>query len=136
VSKRLTDAAIREAMARAERTDVYNVRAGYDLLLVAAEALARGEEIAALRAEVAVFRNAGHAETCGGMDEAEGRCGCGYLQREGAHAALLAAWAEAIPPDAEERVAKALADLSEAPMVTGWQRECARAVLAALRGAS
>ena len=46
------------------------------------------------RDELAVFRAAGHAETCDGMDEAEGRCACGYLQRQGAHAALAAAWAE------------------------------------------
>ena len=30
--------------------------------------------------------NSGHSDDCGGLDTAAGRCGCGWLQQEGAHA--------------------------------------------------
>lgn len=73
-------------------------------------------ELAALRAEVADFRNAakvaasescgdekhcacvpllraamnsGHADDCAGSDPNRGECGCGWLQRDGAHKAIL-----------------------------------------------
>ena len=46
-------------------------------------------EIAALRERMGAIENAGHSEDCGGMDTANQRCDCGWLQREGAHKYIL-----------------------------------------------
>ena len=36
------------------------------------------------RLRMEAIEHAGHRPDCGGMNEPEGRCGCGWLQREGA----------------------------------------------------
>jgi hypothetical protein len=89
-----------------------------DVCVIAAEAIARGSELS-------VFRNAGHDESCVGMDEREGRCGCGYLQRAGAHAALLAAWAEV----AALRAERDRRDADEAADTTLEERDSAEEAL-------
>ena len=49
----------------------------------------RVRELEAERDRLKAIENAGHSEDCGGMDTVEGRCGCGWLQREGAHKYIL-----------------------------------------------
>ena len=45
-------------------------------------------------ARLSAIVNAGHSEDCGGTDEANDRCDCGWLQREGAHKYILTLEAE------------------------------------------
>ena len=47
------------------------------------------DKLKAERDRLKAIENAGHSEDCGGMDTVEGRCGCGWLQREGAHKYIL-----------------------------------------------
>ena len=48
------------------------------------ERVALKAEVAELESKCEAISNAGHSADCGGWDANEGRCGCGWLQREGA----------------------------------------------------
>jgi hypothetical protein len=43
------------------------------------------ERIAELEGERDAIASAGHKSYCGGSDEVQGECDCGWLQRQGAH---------------------------------------------------
>ncbi len=67
----------------------------------------------AARAELAAMRaamNVGHADGCAGFDIDRGECGCGWLQREGAHKVILAMWDEIARLRAKVALADAVAD--------------------------
>ena len=51
------------------------------------------DEVERLQAWLEAIEHAGHAETCGGLDEANSRCECGWLQRDGAHHFIESLWA-------------------------------------------